>query len=33
MAKEKNPVINIPDPEASIKFNSYANGEDWHGFM
>ena len=33
MAKEKNPVINIPDPEASIKFNSYANGEDWNGFM
>jgi outer membrane protein OmpA-like peptidoglycan-associated protein len=33
MAKEKNPVINIPNPEASIKFNSYANGEDWNGFM
>ena len=33
MSKEKNPVINIPDPEASIKFNSYANGEDWNGFM
>ncbi|MFH1119542.1 MAG: outer membrane beta-barrel protein [Bacteroidota bacterium] len=33
MAKEKNPVINIPDPEASVKFNSYANGEDWNGFM
>ncbi len=33
MAKEKNPVISIPDPEASIKFNSYANGEDWNGFM
>ncbi len=33
MAKGKNPVINIPDPEATIKFNSYANGEDWNGFM
>lgn len=33
MAKEKNAVINVPDPEASIKFNTYANGEDWNGFM
>ena len=33
MAKEKNAVINIPDPEATLKFNSYANGEDWNGFM
>lgn len=33
MAKEKNAVIKISDPEESIKFNSYANGEDWNGFM
>lgn len=33
MAKEKNAVINIPNPEQAIKFNSYANGEDWNGFM
>lgn len=33
MAKEKNVVINIPNPEDSIKFNTYANGEDWNGFM
>lgn len=33
MAKEKNVVINIPNPDDSIKFNTYANGEDWNGFM
>jgi len=33
MANEKEPVINIPKPEETLKFNSYANGEDWNGFM
>ncbi|MGE5317222.1 MAG: outer membrane beta-barrel protein, partial [Chloroflexota bacterium] len=33
MAKEKNVVINIPKPDDSLKFNTYANGEDWNGFM
>lgn len=33
MAKEKNVVINIPKPEDSLHFNTYANGEDWNGFM
>ncbi len=33
MAKEKNPVIVIPNPDDSLHFNSYANGEDWNGFM
>ena len=33
MAKEKNVIINIPNPDDSLHFNSYANGEDWNGFM
>ncbi len=33
MAKEKGAVINIPQPEDSLHFNVYANGEDWNGFM
>lgn len=33
MAKEKNAVINIPKPDDSLHFNTYANGEDWNGFM
>lgn len=33
MAKEKNAVINIPNPDDSLHFNTYANGEDWNGFM
>ncbi|HLN53786.1 MAG TPA: outer membrane beta-barrel protein [Lentimicrobium sp.] len=33
MAKEKNPVIVIPNPDDSLHFNTYANGEDWNGFM
>ncbi len=33
MAKEKGAVINIPNPDDSLHFNVYANGEDWNGFM
>lgn len=33
MAKEKNATIVIKNPEDSLYFNSYANGEDWNGFM
>ncbi|MFA6949164.1 MAG: outer membrane beta-barrel protein [Lentimicrobiaceae bacterium] len=33
MAKEKNATIKISNPDKNIKFNSYANGEDWNGFM
>lgn len=33
MAKEKNAVIKITNPDDSLHFNVYANGEDWNGFM
>lgn len=33
MAKERNAVVNIPNPDDSLHFNTYANGEDWNGFM
>jgi Flp pilus assembly protein TadD len=33
MAKDKKAPFVINNPETSIKFNTYANGEDWNGFM
>lgn len=33
MAKDKKAPFVIEDPENTIKFNTYANGEDWNGFM
>lgn len=33
MAKDRNEPFVIEDPENSLKFNTYANGEDWNGFM
>jgi Flp pilus assembly protein TadD len=33
MAREKDTLVNIPNPEDSLHFNTYANGEDWNGFM
>lgn len=33
MAKDKKAPFVIENPETSVKFNTYANGEDWNGFM
>jgi len=33
MAKDKEAPFVIEDPENTLKFNTYANGEDWNGFM
>ena len=33
MAKDKKAPFVINDPENTLKFNTYANGEDWNGFM
>jgi len=33
MAKDKVAPFVIEDPENTLKFNTYANGEDWNGFM
>lgn len=33
MAKDKKAPFVIKNPETSVKFNTYANGEDWNGFM
>ncbi|MBW6491539.1 MAG: outer membrane beta-barrel protein [Lentimicrobium sp.] len=33
MAKDKKAPFVIEDPENTLKFNTYANGEDWNGFM
>ena len=33
MAKDKKAPFVIANPETSLKFNTYANGEDWNGFM
>lgn len=33
MAKDKKNPFVIADPENTLKFNTYANGEDWNGFM
>jgi outer membrane protein OmpA-like peptidoglycan-associated protein/Flp pilus assembly protein TadD len=33
MAKDKKAPFVIENPETSLKFNTYANGEDWNGFM
>lgn len=33
MAKDKKEPFIIEDPDNTLKFNTYANGEDWNGFM
>ncbi len=33
MAKDKKNPFVIEKPEENLKFNTYANGEDWNGFM
>lgn len=33
MAKDKKNPFVIEKPEQTLKFNTYANGEDWNGFM
>lgn len=33
MAKQKDSPVIISNPDDSLKFNTYANGEDWNGFM
>lgn len=33
MARDKNSPVRINNPEKALYFNTYANGEDWNGFM